>query len=110
MYPIHSSVDVTEACDPSASVVLASVTSSDPDDAPGGSDGYTTNDIQDASIGTADFDILLRAERTLRRGGRVYTIQYKAVDGSGNAGTEAATVVVRFGDIGTGGTEGQQGD
>jgi hypothetical protein len=68
--------------------------------APGGSDGYTTDDIQDASIGTADFDILLGAERTLSRGGRTYTIQYEAVDGSGNVGTGTARVVVRFGETG----------
>jgi hypothetical protein len=108
MYPIHSLVNVTEACDPSASVVLASVSSSDPDDAPGENDGHTTDDIQDASLGTPDFDILLRAERKLVGRGRTYTIVYRVVDSTENAGVGTATVVVRFGVIGTEGIEGAQ--
>jgi alpha-tubulin suppressor-like RCC1 family protein/streptogramin lyase len=106
MYPIHSVVNATEACDPSASVVLASVTSSDPDDAPGGNDGSTTDDIQGASIGTPDFDILLRAERMARGRGRTYAITYEVVDASGNVGAGMATVIVRFGVVGTEGAEG----
>jgi hypothetical protein len=73
---------------------LVSVTSSEPDAAPGNSDGATTGDIDDATAGTADGDLLLRAERDGRGPGRVYTLTYKAVDRSGNATPAIATVTV----------------
>ena len=75
-------------------VLLASVTSSEPDDAPGGNDGKTIGDIQGAAIGTADFSFSLRAERDSRGAGRVYTVVYQAIDGSGNAASALATVTV----------------
>jgi len=75
-------------------VLLASVASSEPDDAPGGSDGKTTGDIQGAAIGTADSSFSLRAERDSQGGGRVYTVVYQAIDGSGNTASALATVSV----------------
>jgi hypothetical protein len=94
MYAVHSGILVLEACDPSPRVVLQSVVSSEPDDASGGGDGSTTNDIQDASLGTPDFDILLRAERQGSGAGRTYTIEYQATDASGNVGVGADMVRV----------------
>ena len=75
-------------------VVLQSVTSSEPDDAPGGADGSTLNDIQGAALGTADYVVLLRAERNKNGPGRVYTLTYAATDVSGNRSTRSTTVTV----------------
>jgi hypothetical protein len=94
MQAVHDGVVVLDACDPSPRLVLQSVVSSEPDDAPGEGDGTTTGDIQDAAIGTADLDVLLRAERDGSGPGRTYALEYRAVDASGNAGTGRATVVV----------------
>ena len=94
MHPVHSRVVVLDACDPSPQVVLASVASSEPDDAPGGGDGNTTNDIQGAIPGTPDFDVLLRAERDGNGPGRTYTIRYQAGDASGNIGAGQDVVIV----------------
>ena len=94
MSPVHSRVVVHDACDPSPRVLLASVVSSEPDDAPGGGDGNTTNDIQGAALGTLDLDILLRAERDGNGPGRTYTIRYQALDASGNIGAGQDVVIV----------------
>jgi FG-GAP-like repeat/Thrombospondin type 3 repeat len=77
-----------------ASVILTAVTSSEPDDAAGPGDGSTVGDIQGADIGTADFDLLLRAERDASGPGRVYTVTYTATDPSGNARSADAQVRV----------------
>lgn len=45
-------------------------------------------------IGTADYDISLRAERSGKSDGRIYTITYEACDNSGNCATGSATVTV----------------
>ncbi len=94
MYRVHSRVVAHDACDPSPQVILASVVSSEPDDAPGGGDGNTTNDIQGAILGTPDFDVLLRAERDGNGPGRTYTIRYQARDASGNIGVGQDVVIV----------------
>jgi hypothetical protein len=94
MYAVHNNVTVVEACDPSPRLVLESIVSSEPDDAAGTGDGHTTGDIQDASIGTADFDVLLRAERDGNGAGRTYAMRYLATDASGNVGVGAETVTV----------------
>jgi hypothetical protein len=49
---------------------------------------------------------LLRAERMARGRGRTYAITYEVVDASGNVGAGMATVIVRFGVVGTEGAEG----
>jgi hypothetical protein len=79
---IHADVLVEDVCDPNAGFVLTSITSNEPDNGRG--DGDTANDIQGADLGTADTDFLLRAERSGRGEGRVYTITYTASDKSGN--------------------------
>jgi hypothetical protein len=95
--PNHKMVDVTitptvsDLCDSNPAVTLISAVSSEPDNGIG--DGNTDNDIQGADIGTADFGIALRAERSGPGAGRVYTLTYRATDASGNT-TEASTTVV----------------
>jgi hypothetical protein len=94
LVPVHVAWVALDRCDGSASVHLVSATSSEPDDAAGNNDGATTGDIQDATPGTADADLTLRAERDGQRSGRVYTLAYAAVDASGNATPAIATVTV----------------
>ena len=72
----------TDACGDPA-VRLLSVTSSEPDDTPGGGDGHTSGDVQNATIGEADSVFELRAERAGSGDGRVYEIIYGAIDSSG---------------------------
>jgi predicted extracellular nuclease len=74
-------------------VTFVSATSNEPDNAPGGTDGNTTNDIV-----RVDFDTFqLRAERDENGTGRIYTITYRATDGCGNTTTRSATVRVPVG-------------
>ncbi|MFC5401884.1 OmpL47-type beta-barrel domain-containing protein [Cohnella soli] len=64
------------------SIVLTSITSNEPDNGLG--DGDTANDIQNAEYGTADFEFDLRAERSGKGNGRIYTITYTITDVAGN--------------------------
>jgi uncharacterized repeat protein (TIGR01451 family) len=82
MVAINASVAVSDICDPGASFVLTSITSNEPDNGTG--DGDKPNDIQGADYGTPDVAFLLRAERSGRGTGRIYTITYTASDKSGN--------------------------
>jgi hypothetical protein len=99
--PVLAPWHVNDVCDPSAGIVLVSAASSEPDDAQGSGDGSTTGDIQDASIGTADMSVLLRAERSGDGPGRVYTLTYVARDASGNMASALGIVTVPH-DEGTG--------
>jgi N-acetylneuraminic acid mutarotase len=94
MVEIVASVNATSSCPGSPSIVLTSITSSEPDDAPGSSDGHTVNDIQGASLGTADFNFQLRAEADKNGTGRIYTVLYTATDSSGQQVTGNSTVSV----------------
>jgi hypothetical protein len=94
MVDIVATVTVSDDSDPDPCVILASVTSSEPDDAKGNGDGNTVNDIQGADIDTEDYEFQLRAERAGKGDGRVYTITYTATDASGNSASASATVVV----------------
>lgn len=82
MVTINAAVAVSDVCDPAASFVLTSITSNEPDNGLG--DGDQPNDIQGADYGTADTSFQLRAERSGRGNGRIYTITYTARDKSGN--------------------------
>jgi len=62
-------------------VVIEKVTSDEPDDAPGTSDGSTTNDIVIAGDCKS---VQLRAERDDTRNGRVYVITLRVRDAAGN--------------------------
>src|SRR5437899_7007786 len=101
MVPVQAAWQVGDFCDPAAGVFLASATSSEPEDAPGSGDGNTTGDIQDASIGTPDTSVLLRAERSGNGSGRFYTLIYAATDASGNTASALGIVTVPH-DEGTG--------
>ena len=92
LVPVQVAGQVIDACDPNPAVALVSVTSSEPDDAPGPGDGNTTGDIAGADLGSPDMDLDLRAERDGNGPGRVYRITYQVVDASGNS-TPAFTVV-----------------
>jgi hypothetical protein len=94
MVDVTAQVDVVDTCDEAPAVVLVSITSDEPDDAPGAGDGATVDDIQDADIGTADLSFRLRAERAASGDGRVYTVTYAVTDASGNPSTSSATVTV----------------
>ena len=82
-----------DACDPAPAIVFVAVTSSEPDDAPGGKDGRTTGDVAGGVPGTPCVAVGLRAERAAGGPGRTYTVTCAARDRSGLAG--AATTTVR---------------
>jgi predicted extracellular nuclease len=87
---VEATVVANDDFDPQPTVRLVSVTSNEPDNAPGGGDGNTTNDIV-----ILDRDSFrLRAERDERRSGRVYTVTYRAADDCHNKTTASATVTV----------------
>jgi hypothetical protein len=91
MITINASVVVTDICDPTPGFALTAVTSNEPENGPG--DGNTVDDIQGAAIGTSDTQFELRAERSGRGDGRIYSILYTGFDDSGNT-TPAPTQVV----------------
>jgi hypothetical protein len=78
--------------DPAVAFQLLSITSDEPDNGLG--DGDTAGDIQGATLGTADTSFALRAERSGAGSGRVYTVVYRATDGSGNSSLATARVTV----------------
>jgi hypothetical protein len=83
-------VTALDDTDPSPVVELVSVTSNEPDDAPGMGDGRTYGDIV-----VGDWNsLLLRAERSLMGTGRVYAATYRATDACGNATVASANVLV----------------
>lgn len=92
MVAVTASVYGTDSLSGVASVILTSITSSEPDNGTG--DGDTTNDIKDAQLGTADNQFLLRAERSGSGSGRTYTITYTATDNAGYKTVSSATVTV----------------
>lgn len=84
---ISSTIAVTDTCDANPSVNSVYATSNEPDDATG--DGKSVNDIV-----IEDGQISLRAERDGAGDGRVYTLIYTAIDGTGNSASASATVSV----------------
>ncbi len=93
MVRVRAQVSAESVCG-NTTFVLTSITSNEPDDAPGGSDGNTVGDIQEATIGSPDVDFLLRAERDSQGDGRIYTIVYTATDPAGQTATGSAEVLV----------------
>jgi hypothetical protein len=88
---------VSDGCDPSVDindVVISQATSDEVDDAPGGGDGNTSNDIV---IAPDCKTLQLRAERQGGGDGRVYRITLKVKDSSGNVATAVRTIVVQQG-------------
>jgi len=94
LVPVTVAGQVGDLCDPNPLVALVSVTSSEPDDAPGMGDGNTTGDIAGADFGTPDAEVALRAERNGTGPGRVYQMTYRAVDAAGNSTPALAVVTV----------------
>jgi hypothetical protein len=82
LVPVDISAVATDSCGV-ADAILMEVTSSEADDALGTGDGSTTGDIAGAEMGSADTQILLRAERAAEGPGRVYVIRYMARDEAG---------------------------
>jgi len=72
-------------------VIITKVTSDEPEDAKGGGDGNTLNDMVIASNCQS---VQLRSEREGSGNGRVYTIHLSVNDGNGNTGTAIRLVTV----------------
>ncbi len=89
---ITATVQLNDVCDPNPTIELVSITRNEPDNGLG--DGDTANDIQGASFGTDDRAFFLRAERSGRGTGRIYTVRYRARDASGNVAVATAEVRV----------------
>jgi hypothetical protein len=94
MTPVSIGWRLVDICDASPAIALIGVSSSEPDDAVGEGDGATTGDIDGLSPGTADDEVLLRAERIANGPGRTYAIRYLATDRSGNATPASCEVTV----------------
>ncbi len=94
LHDITVDVDVSDECDAEEDidVILYSISSSEPDNGRG--DGNTDNDIQGADTDTDDREFQVRAERSGKRSGRIYTAIYRATDLSGNQTDGAALIRV----------------
>lgn len=92
MVPIEVVWDAEDDLSGVKEVLLKSVTSNEPDNGKG--DGNSTDDIQDVELNTSDSQFSLRAERSGKGDGRIYTITYTASDYAGNIVTKEATVSV----------------
>lgn len=86
MVPVVLTVDATDNCDSVCQIVL--VESNEPVN--GLSDGNTAPDW----VITGDLTVKLRAERSGKGNGRIYTITVECTDQSGNNSTDTATVTV----------------
>ena len=85
---VGATVFTSDNFDTDVDVTLVSVTSNEPDNGKG--DGNTVDDI----VIVDDLTLKLRAERSGRGDGRIYTITYQATDDCGNTATADATVTV----------------
>lgn len=96
MVPIEVTLTVTDGPNPQPSISLLSITSNESEQEyafhadydQNLNEGYTFDDITIDSSG----NISLRAERSGKGDGRIYTITYKATDSAGNT-TTASTIV-----------------
>jgi hypothetical protein len=92
MVPVRVSVAVTDPLSGPGQFSLLSVTSNEPDNGCG--DGDFPRDIQGFDVGSADTSGLLRAERSGRGHGRIYTLTYRGWDLAGNTSDCKAVVKV----------------
>jgi hypothetical protein len=88
MVPVTVTASVADAVDPSPITRILSVSSNEAAD--GSGDGHTDADWQITGLLTVD----LRAERSGKGSGRVYTITVESRDRSGNASIKTVTVAV----------------
>jgi hypothetical protein len=86
MVPVTVAVDATDNCDYACDII--SVASNEPVNGLG--DGDTAPDW----VITGDLTVELRAERSGKGSGRVYTITVECADSSGNSSTDTAAVRV----------------
>jgi hypothetical protein len=82
MVTVQFGVGVDGGISGAAGFTLLTATSNEPDNGLG--DGDTANDIQGFSFGTSDITGMLRAERSGRGTGRVYSLSYQGADLAGN--------------------------
>ncbi len=85
---VNAEVFASDNFDLDVDVTLVSVTSSEPDN--GEHDGNTVDDI----VIVDDLTFMLRAERSGKGPGRIYTVTYQATDSCGNFSTGDAIVTV----------------
>jgi putative hemolysin len=88
MVPVKVAVSVSDICDSTPSCHITSVSSNEPENGLG--DGDTAPDWEI----TGALAVNLRAERSGRGSGRLYTINVKCTDGSGNNSTATVGVTV----------------
>ena len=91
------SIEVSDNCDSNPNVTLVSVTSNESEEAytyDPAFDMYRSEGHTDGDIQIVNGDIYLRAERSGKGDGRIYTITYQAADFSGNSATASATATV----------------
>ena len=86
MVKLATSISATDICDPSPTVSIA-VTSNEPENGLG--DGDTAPDWE-----VVNNEVSVRAERSGKGTGRIYTITVTATDASGNTATSTGTVTV----------------
>ena len=75
---------VSDLCDASPAVTLTGLTANEP----------SGGDAAGADVGTADFQVDLRATRSGNSSGRVYRLTYQAVDSSGNPVEKTVLITV----------------
>ena len=90
LVPVKVQVTLTDASP--ATFRLVSVLSNEATNLLG--DGTTSADIADWTLGTADVDGLLRAERNGTLRDRIYTLTYRGTDSHGNSATTSCAVTV----------------
>jgi hypothetical protein len=89
MIPVSFTVTATDAMAGASGFVLASATSSEPDNGLG--DGDQPHDLQGWVVGTPDTAGFVRAERAAAGPGRVYSFQFETRDDAGNVATCAVS-------------------
>jgi len=96
---VTATVETSDSCDASPAVALVSITSNERDNGHGDGDDDDMDDIQAVGGGPIPFgtdvrSFLLRAERSGRGSGQIYTVTYTARDASGNVSLASAQVSV----------------
>jgi hypothetical protein len=92
MVTVTATIRVSDESDPAPVVRLVSIVSSEAD---AGLDKHDkAGDVAGALIGTDDRTFQLRAERSHRGPGRIYTVTYRATDSAGHTRDATAQVVV----------------